>query len=297
MNITRLYATIDTQVFGEAFRIVTQSSMLAKDDSIEETTAYFATHFQFEKNMFLNEPRGHRGMNGCIVVPSRTASFGLVFFNHPMSISFKQEALLAVTTALLEMGLMDRVAGDRYEIETVYGSYVIQATIAEGEVINVAMEVDSCEVIDKEEAYTSVIVGGSRAYQLYPLSESIPTIALPYLATIESWGKKMVKELHQKGMHLEGVVLLEDIGEQLVRTVTFERDGYILRSPSIDVTSAILRAYEVERLTNRSIVNSAVVVEKGSTGRLIVQGEAFVTGSHDFIMDDEDPLQNGFLLA
>lgn len=297
MNVTKLYSTVDTQVFGQAFRIVTQSSMKWVHETIEQAEAYVAEHFQFEKNMLLNEPRGHRGMNGCLVLPSKKAAYGLVFFNHSKSIKFKQEALLAVTTALLELGSIDRTADDRYEVETAYGNYTVQATVEDGEVTNVAMIGDACEVQEKHDEYVSVTVGENRSYQLYALPSSVPTIDSNHLAEIEQWGAFVADQLQAKNIAFDGVVLIEEIGEGEVRTVTFEQDGYILRSPSIDVTSAVLTERQLSQLTNTSIFNSSLTVTKASNGQLGIQGEAFVTGSHDFVMDEEDPLQNGFLLA
>lgn len=297
MNVTRLYSTIDTQVFGQSFRIVTQSSMRWPYETVEQAEKAVAEHFQFEKNMLLNEPRGHRGMNGCIVVPSKKSTYGLVFFNHSRSVQFKQEALFAVTTALLEMGSIERTTDDQYSVETADGLYNVQAIIEDGEVTNVVMEVDTCEMQEREETHTSVIVGVKRIYQLYSLPSEIPTIALTHLAEIEQWGMFIVDQLYAKNVLFDGIVLIEDIGEGEVRTVTFEQDGYMLRSPSIDATSAILTARQLEQLTNTTVFNSSLTVTKEQHGELTVQGEAFVTGSHDFVMDEEDPLQNGFLLA
>jgi proline racemase len=38
-------------------------------------------------------------------------------------------------------------------------------------------------------------------------------------------------------------------------------------------------------------------VLKGGDYRYSVETEAFVTGSHEFIFDQDDPLKEGFLLA
>ena len=301
MNLNRVYSTVDTHIFGEAFRIVVHSSMRWLHETIEEAQAHVMEQFQFERNILLNEPRGHRGMNGCLVCPSTEAQFGLAFFNHPDSTVFKQEALLAATTALIEMGTIERTEDDRYQVETAYGTYTITAKVEDGEVVETSMFVDASEVVEKTEAFTKVRVGDNRFYRLYVLPPEIPTIDVAHLGMIERWGATITKQLKQAEASVEGIVLIEEFEEGHVRTVTFEKDGYILRSPGIDVTCAILAVENVQRFTNTSIFHSTLSVEQltTTTGKIkqLVRGEAFVTGSHDFLVDADDPLQNGFLLA
>lgn len=79
MNFHKSFQTIDTQVVGEAFRIIVQSPIMLMHEDILEADHQLNTQFEDTKQLLLNEPRGHRGMNGCLVLPSAIASYRLLF--------------------------------------------------------------------------------------------------------------------------------------------------------------------------------------------------------------------------
>lgn len=82
MNILQYFSTIDVHVAGEAFRIVTNSSIKFYEENIEKANDRLRTSFTHEKNLLLNEPRGHRGMHGCLVLPTKLADVRVLFFQH-----------------------------------------------------------------------------------------------------------------------------------------------------------------------------------------------------------------------
>ena len=150
MNYEKMYCTIDTHVVGEAFRIVIQSPITFTGVDVNTNHMELANNFETEKNLLLNEPRGHRGMNGCIVTSSLTADFQLLFFNHEGGNNFKYEGLLATVTALLETGNLKRNADDSYKVETVHGIYTVQAQVDNQEVTAVELESGVCTIIESE---------------------------------------------------------------------------------------------------------------------------------------------------
>jgi proline racemase len=104
-----------------------------------------------------------------------------------------------------------------------------------------------------------------------------------------------------------GTVLYEDVGERHQRNVTIFADGEVDRSPCGSGTSArcallaadgTLRAGDV--LRHDSIVGStflARVVGHTRDGVLTeVEGMAYRTGEHRFVLDPRDPLGTGFVL-
>ncbi len=111
-----------------------------------------------------------------------------------------------------------------------------------------------------------------------------------------------------------GVIFWEPVeGEgRTQRNVTVFADGEVDRSPCGSGTSARLAILhdrgEIgagETLRHRSIVDSvfdARVIEAGPpvgghpTVITEVEGAAFRTGEHTFVLDDRDPLGRGFLL-
>lgn len=306
MNFEKMYNTIDTHVGGEAFRIVTRSPIAFRGGDVRANHDELQRNFTNEKNLLLNEPRGHRGMHGCVVVPSSNANLQLLFCNHEAVTNFKYEGLLATVTALIETGNLKRTADDCYQVETVNGIYMVKASVDQQEVTAVFMESGSCSEINANPAYVTVRVDNARNYLLYTLPDAIPGIELEHLAALNNWGIAKTAELTKENVAYEGVVLVElsASATNKVRSVTFEKDGYILRSPGVDSTFAILTSMlntpaSPSEIENESIFGSSLKAKVLVEGewRFSLETEAFVTGSHEFIFDQDDPLKEGFLLV
>ena len=306
MNFEKMYNTIDTHVGGEAFRIVTQSPIAFLGGDVQANHDELQRNFTNEKHLLLNEPRGHRGIHGCVVVPSSNANLQLLFFNHEAVMNFKYEGLLATVTALIETGNLKRTADDCYQVETVHGIYTVKANVERQEVVAVAIESEACSVVNANPEYVTVQVDNARNYLLFTLPDSIPGIELEHLAALNNWGIDKTAELTKENVEYAGVVLVESgtsLGQK-VRSVTFEKDGYILRSPGVDSTFAILTSLlntpgGPSEIENNSIFGSSLTAKVLVEGacRFSLETEAFVTGSHEFIFDQDDPLKDGFLLV
>ena len=304
MNYGKLFSTIDTHVAGETFRIVTNSSIKFHEEDINAAKDVLLKGFEEEKNLLLNEPRGHRGMHGCIALATKAADFRLLFFNHKDVSAFKYEGILATVTALIETGTIKYKKDGVYTIETVHGIYSVKTIVKGGEVTACTIESQTCLQVSEDEEFITVRVDDKRNYVIYESRNTIPAIELKHLAAIQQWGNKKTAELSLAGIHYEGVVLVEKDQADLlnVRSVTFEKDGYILRSAGIDTSFAILASMnEQSELKNESIFGSsldvAVIQSDGDGKKFSTETEAFVTGTHDFILDEDDPLKAGFLLV
>lgn len=79
MNINYMMTTIDTHVAGEAIRVFLQVPPIFKGFTLEENNRISQTTFYQYKQLLLSEPRGHRGMKGCIILPSTVADFSIIF--------------------------------------------------------------------------------------------------------------------------------------------------------------------------------------------------------------------------
>lgn len=299
MNFNQCISTIDTHVAGEAFRIVTNSPIRIHEETVEQADKVLRNGFSHEKKILLNEPRGHRGMHGCLVLPAKLADIRVLFFQHGADNSFKYEGLIATITALLEMGNLQKNENNLYTIETIYGAYTVHAVVQHGEVTSVSVESGLCEKVQGTDDFITIQVDGVRNYAIYPLPSEIPAINPQHLAVIQSWGAKKITEVAGADTAYEGIILWEQgRTPDQVRSVTFEKDGYILRSPGIDASYALLTMKDNQTiLRNESLFGSYLEVSRGEGRECKVETEAFVTGTHDFVLDDDDPLQNGFLLA
>ncbi|PCD81240.1 proline racemase [Lysinibacillus fusiformis] len=290
MNFHKSFQTIDTQVVGEAFRIIVQSPIMLMHEDILEADHQLNTQFEDTKQQLLNEPRGHRGMNGCLVLPSAIASYRLLFFQHAASANFKYEALVATMTALIEQGTIELSKNNTYSIETVKGVYEAYVKLSEKRdaVLSVHLVVKPAHLEGEQ-----VIIDNERRYMVVEKPRQIKAIVLEELAEISTWG--LLES--EKYSTADGVIMYEQLVGS-VRSVTFERDGYILRSPGVDSTLALIAVLGEEAVKkNDSIFGSSIeIIQKHEAGYEIAL-TGYITGIHQFVVDREDPLQHGFIIV
>ena len=100
-----------------------------------------------------------------------------------------------------------------------------------------------------------------------------------------------------------GTILYDELGEDHQRNVTVFADGEVDRSPCGSGTSARLALLDLEPgrvLRHDSILGttfSARVVERTADGVVTeIEGTAFRTGEHRFVLDPRDELGTGFVL-
>ncbi|UOQ94776.1 proline racemase family protein [Halobacillus shinanisalinarum] len=299
MNVEKMFTTIDTHVAGEAFRMIVHSSITLKEDRVELNGALLEKKFVREKELLLNEPRGHRGINGCMVIPSKIADYGLLFITQENEAPFKYSGLVASITALLETGNLPAKENNLYDIETIHGIQTVCATYENQEVHNVRLQSGECRVVETTEDYRAVEIDHLRRYFIFDLPELIPSIKMENLSSIMKWGRQTTEKMGHKRFLFDGMIMMEPISENEVRSVTFEKDGNLLRSPGMDSTFAIFTLLRNgTKLTNQSIFASKLTAHllDGTNKSYSVETQGFVTGVHQFIYDQEDPLKNGFLL-
>jgi proline racemase len=305
MKFEKMYSTLDTHAAGESYRIIIHSPVSLREDNLEANASLLKENYQFEKKLLLNEPRGHRGMNGCIVLPSKKADFALLFLNHDPKVTFQYSGLAAAVTGLLETGNLPLKDNEVYDIETTEGVFAVKAQLKKGEVETVQIHNKSCTVTGREEGVITAAADGIRHYCIYDLPESVPALEMKNISSIISWGKDTAEKLMTSGRQYHGFILKEaaDSNTTSIRSLTFGRDGSIIRSPGVDSTFllfAVLREQFKDRseFTNESIFGSQftarLISEEGN--QFSIEVKSFVTGIHQFILDEEDPLRHGFLL-
>lgn len=304
MNVDRIIFTIDTHVCGEAYRIIIHSPIKLKKKNLMENYRFLEEEYKREKHLLLNEPRGHRGMNGCIVTTSEVADFALLFLDHDEDTPFNYSGLIATITALLETGKLKKNYMNQYKIETLNGIYQVEAIVENQSVTSVSVESEKCVLLDENVEFSIVAVDETRHYLIFPLPRDIPAIQLEQMIPLQTWGTAITKEIRAANLQMDGVILYESFSglSNKVRSLTFARDGGIVHSPGIDSTFAILTKLATKQpmdsLINESIFSSSLTANKiaDTTNRFFLKTRGFITGTHEFIYDPRDPFEEGFLL-
>jgi proline racemase len=142
---------------------------------------------------------------------------------------------------------------------------------------------------------------GGALYASVPASRFGLRVVPDDLPALIAAGRGVKAELGRDDLY--GTILYEELGPLHQRNVTIFADGEVDRSPCGSGTSArcaLLGLKEGEVLRHDSIVGTtflARVVGETDDGVLTeVEGTAFRTGEHRFVLDERDELGTGFVL-
>lgn len=327
-------STVDYHTAGHAFRIVTAGvpeipggTMLARRDAA-------AGAFDRFRRLLCHEPRGHRDCYGCFLTRpvSPDAHLGALFWHADGYSTACGHGTIALGTWAVESGLVPASADGTTEVVMDVPSGRVTARVRhhDGVVTGVAFRNVASTVLARDmpvrTAQGPVPVDAAYAGAVYL---SVPAAAcglavtpadLPALLAVaaqaraavggpafaEAVGDARLSEVY-------GVTLYEDVQpgapEAAVRqrSVTVFADGKVDRSPSGSGTcarAALLaaegRLSEHGRFVHESIIGSrfvATLVARDAEGcHVDVDGRAFRTGEHTFLVQPGDELGTGFLL-
>ncbi|KQX68323.1 proline racemase family protein [Paenibacillus sp. Root444D2] len=334
MELKQYYTTIDTHTGGEPLRIITGGIPPLKGDTILARRAYFREHYDYIRKVLMFEPRGHHGMYGCVITSpvSPDADFGVLFIHNEGYSTMCGHGIIAVVTAAIEMGFLP-AAEERSQIiiDTPAGKVFAKAACEGIEVksvsfVNVPSFVfaQDVRVVVLGKSFTIDIAFGGAFYAIVKSEELGISVDIAELSKLQEWGSaiKAYVESHMTVSHplepqLQGIygVVVSDTprkeGSHL-RNVTIFADRQIDRSPCGTGTCARMAVLHArgELEIGQNFVHESIV-DSQFTGRVmetvkvaeyeaiipLIQGRAFITGTHQFIVDPSDPLGEGFLLG
>ena len=141
MRFARMLSTIDAHAAGEPLRIITAGVPPLPGETILERRRAMLRNHDGLRRILLFEPRGHADMYGAILTPpvSAEANFGVLFLTNEGYSTMCGHGVIALTTALLETGVLDRHAPETtvaYDVPA--GLIRARATIAGDRVVAVA---------------------------------------------------------------------------------------------------------------------------------------------------------------
>ncbi len=310
MILQKIYTATDVHIAGEVFRIIDDVPFV-QYGSLKEFDEQLPSVFSEEMALLLNEPRGFAGINGCLVVPPFTESgdAAAVFFNHEGTLPIHYGGVIAIVTAMLESGRLQEKAAGEYYIETVQGVIPVIAVREKEQVVSARMALGECFVIKTDvplldDSYT--VVQADQRYALFDNKALGLKIELSELSALKKWGRNTLQEL-KTNPDIQGVILMDDaaLAQGKIKTVTFRKDGWIVRSPGFGPTTACFASLlsrggiEVEQtLLNESVYGGFLESKAHHDGKIqfSVNARAFITGLQTFVLDPTDPLPKGFLI-
>jgi proline racemase len=284
------------------------------------------------RQLLCDEPRGHADMYGCFVVPPDDdgADLGVLFWHKDGYSTACGHGTIALGAWAVEFGRVDAAPDGVTEvtIDVPSGRVVAAVRCSGGLVESVAFRNVPAYVIARGVAAAEIAVDvsyGGAIYASVPASAFGLSVAPEHYPSLIAAGRAVKADLagtdvarHPSDDRLSGIygtILYDDLGDgphgPHQRNVTVFADGEVDRSPCGSGTSARAALLAADGrldgdavLTHDSIVGTTflarvtdrVVAEGRDAVVTEVDGSAYRTGDHRFVLDPRDPVGTGFVL-
>jgi proline racemase len=334
-----LISTLDYHTAGEPFRIVREGAPEISGATVRDRRerALRDPEVQRLRRLLCNEPRGHAGMYGGLVVPpdDAGADLGVLFWHRAGFSTACGHGSIALGAWAVEEGLVRAEPDGETEvmIDVPSGRVTARVRCEDERPSSVVFANVPSYILERGLAVTVRDVGlhldiafAGAIYACVPAAvfglEVLPAGLDRFVGTAKEI-KRLLGEhpvaRHPTDERLSGIYgvifhgpLIEGVDGLHQRNVTVFADGEVDRSPCGSGTSARVALLHEEgslglgeTLIHESIVGSRFtasatgsVESDGRAGLLTeVEGMAYRTGEHRFVLDPRDPLGTGFLLA
>ncbi len=317
MRFSRLLTTVDAHCGGEPLRIITGGLPPLPGDSILARRRYMRAHLDHVRQVLMYEPRGHHGMYGAVLTPpcAPGSDLGILFMHNEGYSTMCGHGVIAAVTALLETGMLER-PGPEAEVVLDSPAGVIRARAAwDGDrVASVRFENVPSFLVERDVPLTLADGRAAKADLAYGgafyafVEEDLGDLGRLQALQPAIRGRfaDVRHPLEPEIAGLYGAIFTEGR-----RNVCVFADRQIDRSPCGTGTAARVaqqvargelamgEAFPHESVTGAVFVGRALrTAQVGPYAAVVpeVEGSAHITGFHQFVVDPEDPLGQGFLL-
>ena len=330
----RRIKTIDAHAAGEPLRLVVEGFPAPVGASMLDKRAWVLRRHDRIRRALMREPRGHADMYGAVLTaPVSPGSHAGVLFMHNEGYSTMcGHGVIAVVTIAIEQRLL-QLADPAADIvlDTPAGTVRARATLRDdGRVdavsfVNVpsfVLHAGTPVEVDGRVVPVDVAFGGAFYAIVDGEATGVP-IRGGELGRLRALGtlirdriEKAVDVVHPTDARLRGVYGTiftgpPDAEGAHLRNVTVFADAQVDRSPCGTGTSAVMAVVDAMglldpggRFVHESLIGttfSGTIEDRTAVGdrpAIVprIEGRAWVTGHHEFLLDDEDPLRDGFLL-
>jgi trans-L-3-hydroxyproline dehydratase len=330
----RSITTIDAHTEGEQFRVIIGGFPELPREKIQARRRYAKTHYDDLRTALMWEPRGHADMYGCIVTPPVTpsADAGVLFIHNEGYSTMCGHGVIGFTTVALETGMFPMTEPETtLRIDTPAGLVTAHGRVSGGRVKSVyfhnvpsfVLELDAVvEIAGIGRVRYDLAFGG--AFYAYVNAEDVGLKCAPpdYRRLIEAGiaikravaaSRSIPHPFEEDLSFLYGVIFIGPAADanNHSRNVCVFAEGEVDRSPTGTGVSGRLAIHHArgeigagETIVIESVIGSifrgrvAQTTTFGPHDAIIpeVEGAARITGKHEFLIDPDDELRNGFLL-
>jgi trans-L-3-hydroxyproline dehydratase len=325
--------TIDAHTAGEPLRIITGGFPELPGETMLAKRQHAREHYDPLRRALMWEPRGHADMYGCVFTPPVTpdGDVGVLFMHNEGFSTMCGHGIIGMVKVGIETGLL-KPNGNVVRIDTPAGRVTATAHLKEGKVervsfINVPSFVlardQTVEVEGLGKVRFDIAFGG--AFYAYVDADSLGLELAPgqHSRLIDA-GMRIKRAVmasypvaHPEGdpdlNFLYGTIFVKLLNAPDVhsRNVCIFAEGEVDRSPTGTGVSGRVAIHHArgelatgETITIESLIGTTFTgraVETTTVGGLPavipeVSGTAYITGRHEFLIDPDDPLREGFIL-
>jgi proline racemase len=335
MNFTKIITAIDTHTEGNPERVVTGGIPSIPGKTMLEKSKYARDHLDYLRTMLVHEPRGNNNMYAALLVPPTVdkADMGVIYLEPGGYPTMCGHGTIGICSVLVETGIvearepeteivLDTPAGlVRAKVAVMNGraqsvtirnvpSFLYKADIAldvpdVGHVkLDIAyggnfyaiLEADSVGLEVKTENANEIIVMGAKIWQTVNEQVEIHHPLEPQIDCI-NYVEFCAPATHPKAT-LKNAVVVPPAGMD--------------RSPCGTGTSAKMATLYTkgqlqlnEEFVHESIIGTLFycqLIEETKIGEYqavvpTIRGSAYITGIHQFVVDERDPFPGGFQLG
>jgi len=323
--------TIDAHAAGEPLRVITGGIPPVPGDTILAKRRYAREHLDHIRRALMFEPRGHADMYGAILTDPVTADgdLGVLFMHNEGYSTMCGHGVIALVTVLLETGMIE--PRESIRLDTPAGRVTAKADFDGKRVCGVCFEnVPSFAFKLDQTVHVPGIgelrydVGFGGAFYAYCKASYLGVQIIP-----EEFRKLIEAGMAVKRAVMNSIEIKHPFEEDLgflygtiidgpplaegahSRNVCVFAEGEVDRSPT---GTGVSGRVALEHARGRLAMGEPFVIESliGTrfTGRVAretsfgdypavvpeVEGSAWITGHHEFLIAPDDPLRGGFLL-
>ena len=326
--------TIDAHTGGEPLRIIMTGYPRLPGATILERRSYARAQLDHLRTALMWEPRGHADMYGCLVTPpvSAEAYIGILFLHNEGYSTMCGHGIIAITKVVLETGTLPMEEPETtVKIDTPAGLVIAHARVVNGRVTSVYFHNVPSFVLALDEQVDVPGLGSitfdlafGGAFYAYVQAAQVGLSCRPdeFRALIEAgmaikraiMAQRPVPHPFEPDLSfLYGTIFIAPPLNEGAdsRNVCVFAEGEVDRSPTGTGVSGRLAIHYARgqlELGQPLVVES--IIGSRFTGRIVstttfgpylaiipeVEGTAFITGRHEFLIDPDDPLRNGFIL-
>ncbi|RLE36111.1 proline racemase [Candidatus Acetothermia bacterium] len=335
MRFDRVIFTIDTHTEGEPTRTVIGGIPNIPGDTIAAKMQYLKENADSLRTMLMYEPRGNEVMSGAILTPpcDPQADMGVIYIEVGGYLPMCGHDTIGCCTAMVEAGIVPvHEPVTKITLDTPAG--LVETAVAVEDLVaksvtfrNIPAFLYKADVTVDVPSYGRVTMDIAYGGNFYALveAEKMGLVISPERAgeliragiAVRDAVNAQLDVRHPEKPFIAGLTHVEFFGppthpQAQAKNAVIIPPGSIDRSPCGTGTSAKVATLYTkgelnlgEDYVHESIIGTTFVaraVETTTVGNLPavipeITGRAYVTGLHQFVVDPDDPLKQGFLLG